>query len=456
VVVAAAGLGALVGGAWGWHRDAEHQATAVILVNPLEGNPFSPEGQGDDLVNLETEAQLVTSDSVTGLVARRLQVGEPAEAARAGVSVSVPTNTQLLRIRAVDRSAAVAVQRAQAFAETYLDFRRSRTETLLFDRNARIDEQVKQLGGQLEEASRQLSAATPRSPRALLLQQQVTELTNQVGNLHTQLAASHGTSTDPGQLVTPAAEDAPGPLAGPVRSGAAGAVAAVLGSVLLVLAHGRARPTVRDPAELEPLGFPVLARDDQLAPVRARVLAAADRSPVAVLVATSAPTVRRSATALGIGGAFARASLETILVELVEFSPGAEPRAGLTDLLLDRVTIDEVLAPVTAHLNLLSAGTEGDRLDDLVAGVEMSVMLTELLKRADAVVVAAGPLTEARTQAVARLCDLTVLEVAEGRTTLADVERSVATLEQCGGTLAGLVYVPPAIAPRRTWRGRGA
>jgi succinoglycan biosynthesis transport protein ExoP len=191
------GLGALAGALWGWHGHAEHRATAVILVNPLEGSPFSPDGQGDDLVNLETEAELVTSDSVTGLVARRLDLTGPVGSVRRGVVVTVPTNTQLLRVRATDRTTAAAVRRAQAFASAYLDFRRSRTESLVFDRNARINEQLGQLGIDLKEMSRQLSEVEPRSPRGLLLQQQVTELTSRIENLHTQLVASQSGSVRP-------------------------------------------------------------------------------------------------------------------------------------------------------------------------------------------------------------------------------------------------------------------
>ena len=62
----------------GLRRAEDHTAQASILVSPLDGNPFYPSGRGDDLINLETEAQLVQSDSVANAVAER--IGDPGTA----------------------------------------------------------------------------------------------------------------------------------------------------------------------------------------------------------------------------------------------------------------------------------------------------------------------------------------------------------------------------------------
>ena len=71
VVIVALALGQL-GFAWGLRQERSSTATAVILLNPVEGNPFAPDGTaGADLVDLETEAQLVVSHDVARLVAER-------------------------------------------------------------------------------------------------------------------------------------------------------------------------------------------------------------------------------------------------------------------------------------------------------------------------------------------------------------------------------------------------
>src|SRR6478735_8387225 len=43
-------------------------ATATVLLNPLEGNPFYPSTRGENLVNMGTEAQALRSDAVAALV----------------------------------------------------------------------------------------------------------------------------------------------------------------------------------------------------------------------------------------------------------------------------------------------------------------------------------------------------------------------------------------------------
>ena len=58
-------IGAGAGIVAGEFRGRMQEATAVILLNPTEGNPFAPDSTSSvNLVDLETEAQLVLSDEV--------------------------------------------------------------------------------------------------------------------------------------------------------------------------------------------------------------------------------------------------------------------------------------------------------------------------------------------------------------------------------------------------------
>ena len=122
-------LGAGAGFVYGELQGRVHSATAVILLNPTEGNPFAPDSAaGVDLVDLETEAQLVLSDEVANLVADRRD-GDTAANELVGVKAEVPPNTQLIEITVEDKSRDEALDRAQAFAEVYLEYRQSRSET---------------------------------------------------------------------------------------------------------------------------------------------------------------------------------------------------------------------------------------------------------------------------------------------------------------------------------------
>ncbi len=63
----------------------------------------------------------------------------------------MPPNTQLIEITVEDKNRDEALDRAQAFAEVYLEYRQSRSETAAFDRGAAVKEQIRL---QYDDASR--------------------------------------------------------------------------------------------------------------------------------------------------------------------------------------------------------------------------------------------------------------------------------------------------------------
>lgn len=462
LVLGLAGAGA--GAWWGQRAAGVSDASAVILINPLYGNPFSPQGRGDDLVNLETEAQLVTSDTVAERVSQRIGRGESIDEVLTGVKVKVSPNTQILEIHVQLASAEVAKQRAQAFASTYLIYRRLITERTIAEQSAQLYAQIISLNQNLRSKTNVLENVAAGSPRARLLDQKISELTSQVGQLRTLLATATSSSLDPGQIVTPATVEEPGLLDGPVPMGGLGLLAGVMGALLLAVALARRDDVIRDPSVLGSSEIPLFGavpHPPDVSPratgaIRSALLAADGRRPLVVLVATASPGSAHAVTPLGLSSALASGRLETVLVDLVG-GLGREvvvarpegPLPGLVDLLLETTTPDEALVSVEPHLMAIGTGSHADRLDDLVVAPEMSLVLLDLGKRADVVVAAGGPLSEPRTQALARQVDLVLLEVHGGRTTLNHLDEALRSLGQYGGTLAGLIYVAP---PRRRRR----
>lgn len=465
VLVLVLGLaGGSAGAWWGQRAAGVRDASAVILINPLYGNPFSPQGRGDDLVNLETEAQLVTSDTVAQQVSQRIGRGESIEEVLTGVKVTVSPNTQILEIHVRLASAEVATQRAQAFAASYLTYRRLVTERTVAEQSAQLSAQIGALNQTLRRKTSVLGHVGAGSPRARLLDQQIGELTSHVGQLRTLLATATSASLDPGQIVTPATVEEPGLLDGPVPMGALGLVAGLMGALLLAAALARRDDVIRDPSVLASSEIPMFGavpHPPDVSPratgaIRSALLAADGRRPLVVLVATASPGSAHAVTALGLSSALASGRLETVLVDLVGrigrevvVARPEDPQSGLVDLLLETTTPDEALVGVEPHLMAIGTGSRADRLDDLVVAPEMGLVLLDLGKRADVVVAAGGPLSEPRTQALARQVDLVLLEVHGGRTTLDHLDEALRSLGQYGGTLAGLIYVAP---PRRRRR----
>jgi hypothetical protein len=452
VVVACTLPGVAAGVWWGDRTEAVHEATAVILVNPLEGNPFSPDGTGDELVNLETEAHLVTSDSVGRLVGRRTGGDTPLGELLAGISVTVPPNTQILQITARAAASADAVERAQAFAETYLAYRQARSESELFDRAAQVQEQIGERNAELRRTATALDAAAARSPQALLLQQELAEITSQIGQLRTQRAVLETQPANPGQVVTPAAVPSSALPGWTVLGGVAGGALGLGCAIAMVTVRARRDPRISDVEDLVELlavvDVPYLGPSDQPVRIRGGLLAAATARPLVVLLGGLGGADPDRSCAPGLSSCLARAELETVLVDLEhrDGTAGASKRLGLVDLLLERTTAHDLLGD-DVQVGYVGAGTTPPRLDDLTSAPRMWDLVEELRKRADVVLLAGGPLGEARTRALLPLADRVVLEVGD-LLTADGLTRAVDEVRRCGSTLAGVVRQVPGEAAR--------
>src|SRR3954451_21863146 len=257
LILVLAATGTALGVAAGLRRAEDHTAQASILVSPLDGNPFYPSGRGDDLINLETEAQLVGSTAVGRQVANRVGGGVTPGEVLGGLAVTVPANTQILTIDYTARAAAVARQRAQAFANTYLDFRTQRADAVTRSRSQRvqhqIDDQSKVLTGLVDELN-----AEQGPTRRALLQEQVNGVASQIAQLRAQLAELQTGSVDPGQVITPAGIVSRSPVSSLVISTIAGLIAGFVLAVAIVVVRTRAENRVHDVDDVTVAGVPLL------------------------------------------------------------------------------------------------------------------------------------------------------------------------------------------------------
>lgn len=459
VVAFALLAGLLAGGAaWSWaeHRSQQHIGTATIMLHPLQGNAYSPGGRGDDLVNLETEAQVLRSDTVARAVLDQLQEGgTPADLLDA-VSVVVPPNTQLLQITARGPDDATAVARASAFGDVYLKFRRARTESAVYEQTSRLEELVKQREDERDAAVARLDQLQADAPERALIQQQVQEVVVQIGSLRAQLAAAQAVALDPGQVVTPGQVVGAGVWANPTRVGVvAGVLAALLAlGIALVRRTGAAPDVVRrledledvadggGPTVLGELWTPVRADSDVIAHARSVVLAVgSDRPPV---VAVGAVTDGPSLAFPALVDSFVRARYEVIAVDLTRRAD----RQAMAELVLQDAVVSDVLVEdghFRSRLRPLdprpgtAAAPPPDDLDDLAASAEMQRSLAELAKRADLVLLRSPGLGTTVGRAVLAASTAVVAEVAQGGATRADLAALGAEADRLGTVIAGLV-----------------
>jgi uncharacterized protein involved in exopolysaccharide biosynthesis len=178
------------------------RAQATVLVTPLEGNPFNPQGNGDDLENLASEAELVNSDAV----AKKVSAQEPGVSSSDllnGLTVTIPPNTQVLTIDYEAGSPGEAVARAQGFASGFLALRAERASQSVVAQARTIKDAINVQSDRLDKLA-EAKARVSGPERRAVIQQQMDGVTAQVVQLSTTLSAVQTIDQNPGEVITPA------------------------------------------------------------------------------------------------------------------------------------------------------------------------------------------------------------------------------------------------------------
>jgi capsular polysaccharide biosynthesis protein len=474
---------ALVGGALGATYGASRpaQASATVLVNPLKGNPFSPTGTGEDLLNLESEAQLLASDRVAELAAGQLGFAGDPRALLDRLSVEVPPNTQLVGVHYSASRERTATDRAEAFAEAFLTVRTERAKRLQDQTRRIVTAQL--AAANASQATLDRARATAGPSRRRQIDQQLAPIANRIKSLTGALDNLPVETSSPGNVVNRAkAVTTFGSVPAALVYGVAGFLVLLVVGLALALLLGRSGGRVRREDDVTSSGLTVLTSFTRRRAVRSRagVLSAAGpeaqadveedmrrlrsavlmrRSrplPLTLLVATLSDRQPVALTGAGLAQSLAASNLRVALVDLGQESGqepargGARDRArdeqavlagpGLLEVLGRGAPVAQVVTSLPGGVDLVPVGTEGGQLEDLLVNPVLERTLAELASTHDVVVLAAGSLQSPAVQSVSDLVDGVVVEVWEGVSTRHDVEDLV-QLEALGPRLNGVVYL---------------
>jgi non-specific protein-tyrosine kinase len=172
-----------------------------------------------------------------------------------------------------------------------------------------------------------------------------------------------------------------------------------------------------------------------------------DNPPKVVVFTSSVVAEGKSTTVCNLGITLAAAGVRVVLLEgdlrrprIADYM-GLEGSVGLTDVLVGRNHLDQVLQPWgDVPLSVLPSGQIPPNPSELLGSTQMATLLAELRSRADLVLVDAPPLLPVTDAAVlASACDGAVLVVRHGRTTREQVGRSLAALRNVDARLLGTV-----------------
>lgn len=455
-------LGVFLGIAAGALRTSTYTSTATLLIQPLPGNPLSPDtatsNTGGVSTAMSTEANLVNTPAV---ILRAEQISHLTFAVGGkAISATNPSSTQIVQIAYTAGSADRAQRGAQALAEAYLEARQHRASTYQAKTLVSLERQAAEAQDSLDDATARAKVAGPNS----LAAQQVQIYAGLLATIKDNISQTKSTSLNPGAIVNPApvprSTTGLPPWVVPLGLGVVGLVVGVVLAVWLELR----RDVVRVDVETEVEGLPVLAtlpasavsvigpeRTDpsgaeSLRRLRAGVLAAA-KPPRSLAVMSTDVRQSTAPVALNLALALGDLGYRVIVVDaarsgevgsLMRLHPGP----GLGDVL----DVPDKAVATCQRLNGIAVLTSGEdgASSDLFAGRRFDAVIEALSHECDYVLVVSEPASTAAADAAAVACDAVLLCVVDQLTTHAEALSAVARLDRLGRHAVGCVVMSRA------------
>jgi capsular exopolysaccharide synthesis family protein len=179
-----------------------------------------------------------------------------------------------------------------------------------------------------------------------------------------------------------------------------------------------------------------------------------ERTVQVLVVTSSVPDEGKSSTTANLALALAAAQRRVLVIEADLRRPkvadyfGMERASGLTDVLVGRADVANVLQPWDERLMVLPCGQVPPNPSELLGSATMAKLLESLRKQFDHIIIDTPPLLPVTDGAVvATRADGVVLVIRSGRTTRQQVSMSLRSLDAVGAATLGSVLT--MTAPKR-------
>jgi polysaccharide biosynthesis transport protein len=202
IVIACALIGALLGALYVVSRPSGYTSSASVVIRPVTTTPF--ENPNQQAVSAVTEQSVMASTVVAQRAAGIIGRSADPEDILKHLTVTNPTDTSVLTATFRASSPEKARQGAQAFADSYLDYRQSQYDATKDRTLASIDAQLATLRDSSAAASAAQAKAAPGSEAYIAAQQQVDRLQSRIIDAETNRATIDAIDTSPGEVIKPA------------------------------------------------------------------------------------------------------------------------------------------------------------------------------------------------------------------------------------------------------------
>jgi capsular polysaccharide biosynthesis protein len=475
VVVLCAVLGVVGAGAAVQLIPSTYEATTTLLVTPTGAEDAATAAQGTaKVVNLETEAQIVTSAAVADRVKDALKTPRSTADLADDVTVEVPPNTTLLSITAVATTPADAQKESRTFADEYLKQRAEVAAATIGGQVKIYQARIDQLNKRLQAVSGQSRVLPQGSPDRAYAELQQRILVDQITGLSEELSKLQAITVSPGRVLSRAALPEVPQQSSPAIYVAAGLLLGLVLGLAVTLLMAKLDRRVRWPGDIQALGHvPLLgaipsgkskrAPLPSVAPsaspigqafgqIRNAITTALPTRPATLLVAGTEPGPAASVVAANLSVALARSGVPVLMVcadlagsstERLLGLEGLSPANGLAEALTTDIDPGTLLraSPAVRGLWVLGAGVAKAEAADLLQSRQFEWVLSVVTDDHYVVIEAPPTSVGAEAQAMARLCDAAALVVEAGRTHLDAVDEGARQLARVGTPLLGAVMV---------------
>jgi succinoglycan biosynthesis transport protein ExoP len=483
------------------------EATASVLVRPLGASPIETGLRPNQAVDVASERQIMRSQAVAAIAARKLRVTATPEELLDHVSADVTPSSQIVRVHFRYVEPALAQRGANAFAEAFLEFRAKNAVRQV--RNSRSGLQ-RQIAALTAKKARQDQIASPDSPARLQERRDALALSDsystQIADLQQQLATLGQLDLSPGEVIEPA--DLPTSSTGPglPLSVAIGLLGGLLVGVIVAFVRDRTDSRLRGRRDLaERLERPVLGQVPELGrwrrrterrgrsrqprsglvvldepdsraaeayrAIRARLTRIVDQLGLgSIMVVSPGPDEGKSTIAANLAVALAESERNVLLVSADLRRPriheffGLPNQSGLSNLLADDLaaadkaprTLDggksvSKLWSVAPHLWVIVSGPSSRHSSALLDSVAMRQFLKEQQDLFDLVLLDCPPALVPDSLALASLVDGVLVVADAKKTQRSAVDRLRDELGHPGGKLIGSVFNRAAGADQRSF-----
>ncbi|RPF45387.1 Mrp family chromosome partitioning ATPase [Streptomyces sp. Ag109_G2-6] len=210
---AGVGIGLLGGVYLGISTADTYVSVADVVLRAPTDDPFNPSLAPDKAINIGSERQVALSSSIAEQAAKKLGVADKDVAAlRAGLQVTNPPQTMLLRFTYTASSPKEAAKRANGMAQAYL---LKRQEALDVTRDTMVKgyaDQRDPVAKQLDDLAKQINNMPAGTARDAALGSK-TDLQSKVNTLNNNISKLQALDMTPGRITSPAAP--PGAPDGP-------------------------------------------------------------------------------------------------------------------------------------------------------------------------------------------------------------------------------------------------